>query len=391
MGDRFVKLSFGGDIMCLKAETDAVLRRYGCLDYREYIGGLAPLFAESDYVIANLETPISKSVPLTHKDMQFNTDEALLRALHETGFLFLATGNNHCLDAGVVGVDETIDAIDCNGFDHDGTYKTKDGAEKIFIKEIGGVRFAILSFTYGTNSEHNGIMLPAGEEWRVALLKKQNKLRKLPQAQDMGDGNFRTYIADDVLPVAITNPVNQEFLKGAVAKIARAKSISDFVIALPHVGGQFNPGPAAYAKHIVAALKNAGADMVVAGHPHVAQRCEAWSGGGVAYSLGNLCFTPGVGFFVQNVLSEYGIVLHAYVDVEKKKLDHVTFDVVRSVVAEDGCTRVVPVVEFIANEQNTAWRDRVLMENEAVVNRFRGSAGDVWPQREYSFKCEPKE
>ena len=383
-----IKLTFGGDVMCLRAETEAVMGRHGRLDYSEYIGELAPLFIESDYVVANLETPISKSASLTTRDIQFNTDEALLRALRQTGFSFLATGNNHCLDAGVEGIAETIDALDRNGFDHDGTYNKKEDSEKIFVKQIGGVRFAMLSFTYGTNSEHNGILLPTGEEWRVALLKKQNKLRKMPQTQGMNDGNFRTYIADDVLPAAIANPVNQYFLQRAAAKVERAKANADFVIVLPHVGGQFNPGPATYAKYVVATLTDAGADMVVAGHPHVSQRCGRWRGEGnpfVAYSLGNLCFTPGVGFFVQNVLSEYGIVLHVYIEAQSRRMIKMTFDTVKSIVDDDGYTRVIPVIKLLETERNAAKRDRLLMENEAVVNRFRGTAETVLMDREYSF------
>lgn len=137
METRIIKLTLCGDIMCLKSETEAVIQRSGCLDYRDYVGNLATLFTESDYVIANLETPISKSAQPTTKDIQFNTDDALLHALSQTGFSYLATANNHCLDAGVLGVDETIDALDSNGFDHDGTYKTKEDAEKVFIK-LGG-------------------------------------------------------------------------------------------------------------------------------------------------------------------------------------------------------------------------------------------------------------
>ena len=372
--------------MCLKSETAAVLRRHGRLDYDDYVGSLTPLFSESDYVIANLETPISRSNPLTDKSMQFNTDEALLKAVHQCGISFLATANNHCLDAGVIGLNETLDALERYGFDHDGTYRDEKTSNKIFIKEISDVRIAILSFTFGTNSEHNGSMLPSGEEWRVALLKKQNKLRRLPQSSDLDSGNFRTYIADDVLPAAIANPANQEFLDRAIIKVAKAKTLADFVIVMPHVGGQFNPGPAAYAKHVVKAMKDAGADMVIAGHPHVSQRCAKWKAGEVfvCYSLGNLCFTPDVGFFVPNVLSEYGIVLHAYIDVRTKKLTNVTFDIVKNIVAEDGCTSVVPVVDLLAKEQNAAQRDRLLMENEAVVNRFRNTGDDITPQREYS-------
>ena len=46
---------------------------------------------------------------------------------------------------------------------------------------------------------------------------------------------------------------------------------------------------------------------------------------------------------------------------------------------------IILVFDLLANETNAAKRDRLLMENEAVVNRFRGSAADVRPQREYEF------
>ena len=387
MSDSVIKLSFGGDVICLKAETDAVLRKFGRLDYDEYVGGLKPLFEESDYVVANLETPIALSCPPTMVAMRFNTDESLLVSLRHAGFNFLATGNNHCLDAGILGLEETLDALDRNGFDHDGTFTSESVAERVFVRKIGGVRIAFLSFTYGTNSEHNGVMLPEGESWRVALLKKQNKLRKLPVSQDLLNGNFRTYIADDVQPAAIDNPINEKYLCNVLDKIRKAKTLADFVVVMPHVGGQYNPGPATYAKYVVNRLRGAGADLIVAGHPHVSQRCDIGGDGRcvAAYSLGNLCFTPGVGFFVPNVFAEYGIVLHVYIDRQTKKPRRITFDVVKSVVDDDGCTHSVPVVDLLANEKNTAKRDRLLMENEAVVNRFRGACADVMPQREYEL------
>ena len=66
-------------------------------------------------------------------------------------------------------------------------------------------------------------------------------------------------------------------------------------------------------------------------------------------------------------------------------MEWVAFVVVKSLVDEDWCSHTVSVVNLLANEMNVAKRDRLLMENETVVNRFRGSATDVRPQREYEF------
>lgn len=382
-----VKISFGGDLLCLREETKALQDKLGHLDYSGYVAGLAPLFTGSDFAIANLETPIAPSLPLTDYAIRFNSPLEFLKSLKAIGFDFLATANNHCLDRGVEGLNETIQQLDALEIAHDGTFLTKEAAEEVNVVEIGGrLKLAVISCTFGTNSQVNGVMLPPEEEWRVALLKRQPKFRKMPSVTDVSNGNFQTYIADETSPAAIANPTNTVYLERILKKVRKAKDLADLVVVMPHVGGQYNPGPATYAKYIVEEIRKAGADVIVAGHSHTPHRCEMKHGCFIAYSLGNLAFTPGVGFFVQNVLSEYGIVLHLYVDAESRKLNHVTFDVVKSIVDDDGCAHVIPVTELYEQEANLARRDRLLMEVEAVVNRVGGTSSDVPVKREYDFE-----
>lgn len=380
------KLSLGGDLLCLREETNALQDKFGHFDYSGYVAGLAPLLSGSDFAIANLETPIAPSLPLTDYSIRFNSPLEFLKSLKAIGFDFLSTANNHCLDRGIAGLNETIRQLDALGIAHDGTFLTQEDSERVYIAEIGGrLKVAIICCTFGTNSQVNGEMLPTGEEWRVALTKRQAKFRKLPVATDLSNGNFRTYIADETSPAAIDNSANTVSLEQILDKVRRAKGLADLVVVMPHVGGQYNPGPATYAKWVVDQFRVAGADLIIAGHSHTPHRME-WVGDTlVAYSLGNLCFTPGVGFYVPNVLSEYGVVLHVYVGVESKKVERVTFDVVKNIVDEDGCAHTVPVTELYANEKNCAQRDRLAMEVECVVNRVRGTGGNVAIAREYEL------
>ena len=372
-----LKLSIGGDIMCLRQETEAVRRKFGRLDYSDYLVGLKTLFADCDYAIANLETPIDPTQGETDLAIRFNTPREFAEELKSAGFDFLSTANNHCLDRGVSGLCKTLDILDELGFEHSGTYRTREEAEKIFVKEIKGVKFAIVCSSFGTNSQVNGVMLPFGEEWRIDLLRKQLKFRKLPQSNDMGNGNFRTYIADEVSSAAISNPANQVYMDRVLERIRRAKSQSDIVIALPHVGGQYNPGPAAYTKWVVDQMRLAGADIIIAGHSHTPHRCEVKDDCFVAYSLGNLAFTPCVGWFVPNVLAEYGVVLHLMVDEESKRFSSVKFDIVKNVVDEDGLTHVLPVDEIMQKLKNAPAKDRHEMEVEEIVHRMGGSVNSV--------------
>lgn len=160
--------------------------------------------------------------------------------------------------------------------------------------------------------------------------------------------------------------------------------MADIVVAYPHVGGQYNPAPGLYTKYVVNNLKEAGADIIVANHPHTSLRCECLDNGVFcAYALGNLAFTPDVGFFLDNVLAEYGIVLHTYWDEETKRMVKLSFNVTRCVVGEDGVTRVKEVSDIYNATTNKTERERLMIDNEAVVNRFAGWSKSFEPQREY--------
>lgn len=379
-----IRLTWGGDAMCLGPEITARILGGG-VDMDGYVDALSTLLSDSDYAICNLETPICPSLGLTDESIRFNSPRAFAEKIKSVGFDFVSTANNHCLDREIAGIDETIKVLNEIGLEHSGTYSDRSLAGEIFVNEIKGVKFAIVCSTFGTNSQHNGIMLCEDDEWRVDLLKKQVKPRRFKFNPDAGGTVAYTYLADDVSPAAITNPINFPYLERVKDKVRKAKTIADVVIAMPHIGGQFNPGPGEYAKYIVREMRDAGADMIIAGHPHTSHRCEWVDGAFCAYSLGNLCFTPNVGYYVPNTLADYGIVLHTDFDVETKKLSGISFSVVKSVRGEDGKTSVIPVVDLYSAETNLGKRETLVMENEAVVNRFIGSTASVDPQHEYVY------
>ena len=375
--------------MVLAAQNRAEQDKYRRYDYGEYLGGLRPLFSESDFVAVNLETPVAPSFPYTSKAASFNSPPSLLTALADVGVDFVSTANNHCLDRGVDGLVETLGQIDKTGLGHDGTYVSESDSETICIRKICGLRVAIVCCTFGTNSQHNGVMLPSGEEWRIALTRTQMKKKNLGFNPDSAEVQYE-YIADDVSTAAIGNQKNTACLEKILKKVREAKNLADFVVAILHVGGQYNPAPGAYAKYIVQELRTAGADLIIAGHPHTSLRSVWASDCFLTYSLGNLCFTPNVGYYAKNTLADYGIVLHAYVRSESRTIARMTFDVVKSCVQNDGCTQVLPVIELLRRGLCASERERLEMEVEAVVNRFRGTAGDVDIAREYEFSGESK-
>lgn len=378
-----LKISFAGDIMCLKQQNEAVKNSGNISEgYRNSLSAVSPVFSESDYVIGNLETPVSNQ-QLSAAEISFNTPIEFVEAVSECGFDFVSTANNHCLDRGVKGIDETIDNINKIGLDHSGTYKTKEDSNIIFVKELNGVRIAIICFTFGTNSEYNGIILPEDEIYRIDLLKRQNKPARARFNPNGDEG--KKIIVDNVSSAAITNKANAPYIDRLIAKIRQAKMIADIVIVMPHTGGQYNPAPGTYTKYIIDTIAAESPSIIVAGHPHVPLRGEVVNNIFSAYSLGNFCFTPGVGYFIPNTFSEYGVVLHSYWDVKRMKLAKVGFTTIVNIVNDNGIAITLPVMDYYHSLHSAIEKDKLRADNEAIVNRFVGGNTSVDIESEYFF------
>ncbi|MEU4745117.1 CapA family protein, partial [Actinosynnema sp. NPDC023658] len=78
--------------------------------------------------------------------------------------------------------------------------------------------------------------------------------------------------------------------KGSTAQIKRAAGASPLVMVQLHAGFQFQDAASDNMRDIAHQAIDAGADIVVAHHPHVLQGLEWYKGKLIAYSLGNFVF-----------------------------------------------------------------------------------------------------
>lgn len=62
------------------------------------------------------------------------------------------------------------------------------------------------------------------------------------------------------------------------------------VLAFPHMGEEYKPGPDALKTRVYRSMIDAGADAVLADHPHWVQSTESYKGHLIAYSMGNFMF-----------------------------------------------------------------------------------------------------
>lgn len=246
------KLSVVGDIMvhdyqyneAYNPQTDEYNFMHNFQDMKKY-------FAGSDFIIGNFETTLGGSEKSPSDFPMFSTPDSFLNAVKDAGFNILTTANNHCMDTFQSGLERTIEKLDEYGIDHMGTYRSQEERDKILIKEANGIKFAFLSYTYGTN----GIKVP--EPYLVNLLDENLIRSDIQKAKEQG---------------------------------------AEMIVILPHMGIEYETQPREEFKKWADMMFQAGADIILASHPHVLQPMEYHeikNGDGtkrigfVIYSLGN--------------------------------------------------------------------------------------------------------
>ena len=300
-----MKITVLGDIM-IDNDTAKTLDNYVkeerfCFD--SMFTGVKHLLSKSDYVFANLETPISyDNSDLTNIQWQFCSPREFAEAVKNVGVDFVSTANNHCLDRGIKGIINTISVLDEIGLSHTGTYKTNT-SKSLSVIDIKGIKIGCLAYTYGTNAVTNHHYLGKDNRKLVDLIQEQegymdlvSPIKKCISRHPRGFF-ARCYNLFERL-LFPENIGKQWFEKRTFdlyrryllnKDIRRIKRKSDLQIMLLHIGGQYNEKPNDYTVKTVERLLKKNIDIIIANHEHVVHgHIYNYSKNSIAtYSLGN--------------------------------------------------------------------------------------------------------
>lgn len=152
-----VKITAIGDVLL----EEPILNYFGSGDWKDYMDDIRPILQEDDLTIANQEVPIGgEELGIEGIDFQFNSPNATAKNLADTSIEFVSLANNHAMDRGLQGIINTEANLDAAGIGHTGAYSSEEEAGSFEIREINGMKIAILSTTYGTNK-------PVDPAWSV--------------------------------------------------------------------------------------------------------------------------------------------------------------------------------------------------------------------------------
>lgn len=240
-----VLISFAGDTL-FSGKVEAKLKQEGYdYPYRH----VKELFLEDDLTVLNLETPVTEGgIPDEEKSFVFKSSPKALPEMLKAGVEAVNLANNHILDQGVEGLLDTLRHLSEAGVLHVGAGRNSKEAFAPVYVERNGIRIALCGFSR---------VIPKSE-W----------------AAGKGPGVAATYNAAQ-----------------AVKTIQEARNEADLVLVVAHWGKERTVELEKHQSELAHAYIDAGADLVIGGHPHVLQGLESYKGKWIAYSIGNFIFT----------------------------------------------------------------------------------------------------
>lgn len=342
-----VRLTFLGDIMCdyeMSLKFDKYIDNEGKFDFDSVFCDVKPLLSQSDYVFANLETPISyDSTDLTHSRWRFNSPIEFAQAVKKCGIKFVSTANNHCLDRGLRGIKSTIDSLNAIGLKHCGIQV--DNKNSFSIVDVNGMHIGIVAYTYGTNAFSNYNYLPKNGLKNVNLLQEQEgRIKSFWNARIPSRFN-RVY--DTLESLLYPNNRNKKAYEKETISFYRKKLIEkdikslkknnvDFIVAYLHIGGQYNNEPSDYTKKVTNWFIKKGCSIVIDNHEHVIHGIKMENNTIAAFALGNFLGSAGVTKPPYDRFSEYSIALHVDIDSDRKQVDSVSFSILKTILLDSG-------------------------------------------------------
>ena len=277
---RVIRVAAVGDIMMGTTFPEEILPPE---DGATLFRAAMPLLSGYDIVFGNLEGPLTdveKSPKCPNPQRKgrpcfaFRTPPRYVEHLLSAGFNALNVANNHSLDFGMEGLDNTLAALDNAGI-------RAIGGERVAVFTEAGKRIAVAGFSYSLPTRYVHPLLDPDRAREIVVgLKAENDV-VVVSFHGGAEGKAALRVADS----------EEEFLgekRGNVVRFARA-------------------------------AVDAGADLVLGHGPHVPRALEIYRGKLIAYSLGNFATYS---FFNLKEESGIGYVLQAELSPE-------TGDVVR--------------------------------------------------------------
>ena len=260
----------------------------------------------NDYNVINFESPITdfsktKKLALAHKSDKESLD--FIKNNIKNPIFSLA--NNHMMDFGYIGINDTFVNLDNAG-----------------IKYIGA----------GENCFEATKYIILGDDIKIGILAFQYK---------------DYHVATDLKP----GPAHDKHIKLIKKQIKELKRKADWIVVIYHGGDEFVNTPLPYIRRKYKKLLKYGADIVVSHHPHTVQGYEKVGEKMIFYSLGNFIFDTN--FQRVQLGTEYGEIIKIHFGKDSYSFENINLFNDR----ESGLIKTIDTYEHFKNIKENYKKD----------------------------------
>jgi poly-gamma-glutamate capsule biosynthesis protein CapA/YwtB (metallophosphatase superfamily) len=249
------------EVTTIAAVGDIMLGRRVGDHYRADPGAplkpLAKRLSAAEITVGNFESTLSTAGTPTQGGDSFAASPRVTSGLASAGFDVLSLANNHAGDYGDRALRQTLSRFAKAKINTVGAGRDITEARRPVIMERDGVRVGLLAIDSIGET-------PAATRSRAGT----NRLNMPPR----------------------TGPLDRAALRRITTDIRTLGERVDVVIVLTHWGTQYTHRPESSQRLAARAFADAGADLVIGGHPHWVQGWEMAGSTVVVHSLGNFVF-----------------------------------------------------------------------------------------------------
>ena len=260
-----VSIAICGDVMAHMPQVNAALQSDGTYNFDSCFDDVRSIMSGADICMANVEC----TFPGTGEYMgypAFHSPDSIATALANAGVDVGIFANNHMNDSGLAGAKRTVEVLEEAGLKVVGCRLSTDQNRSLIYQLVKGgevINVGVVAYTYETSRGDTGRTMNGGA-MNSSATDYYNTFRQYADS---------SYLDRDI--AAIKN------------EIAWCKERADITIVYLHWGEEYQRHSNKTQQYIAKALASAGADAIVASHPHVLQEISYVDGVPVYYSIGN--------------------------------------------------------------------------------------------------------
>jgi poly-gamma-glutamate synthesis protein (capsule biosynthesis protein) len=243
-----VTFAFGGDVHfegSIRADLDA--------DPTGMFGPIAPELSAADVAMVNLETAITERGSPVPKSYNFRAPSRAFDALHTAGVDVVTMANNHGVDYGPQGLQDTLAAKAAAPLGVVGIGANASEAYRPWTAVVRGQRIAVIGASDVIDDALIGSWTATDTQGGIASAKDANEARLLDA-------------------------------------LRAARSTADTLVVYLHWGVEGSSCPTPRQEQLAQAVVGAGADIVVGSHTHRVETAGRLGPALVDYGLGNFVF-----------------------------------------------------------------------------------------------------